>query len=81
MYEEMGTNVAGLGCAGYDCALPGGVCAAGAWDAVRCGTTLLFDHHSSLTAVGESVSLVVYRGGKTLAVKVQVGKRDDFEPE
>jgi len=35
----------------------------------------------SLSAVGESVSLVVYRGGKTLAVKVQVGKRDDFEPE
>ena len=35
----------------------------------------------SLSGVGESINLVVYRGGKTLAVKVQVGKRDDFEPE
>jgi len=29
--------------------------AAGAWDAVRCGTTLLFDHHSSLASVGGSL--------------------------
>jgi serine protease Do len=35
----------------------------------------------SLTGVGESVNLVVYRGGKTMTVKVQVGKREDFEPE
>ena len=35
----------------------------------------------SLSGVGESINLVVYRGGKTLAVKVQVVKRDDFEPE
>jgi S1-C subfamily serine protease len=35
----------------------------------------------SLTAVGETVSLVVFRKGATLAVKVRVGKRDDFEPE
>ena len=32
--------------------------AAGAWDAVRCGTTLLFDHHSSLTSVGGSLDRV-----------------------
>jgi len=31
---------------------------AGAWDAVRCGTTLLFDHHSSLSNVGNSLDLV-----------------------
>ncbi len=31
---------------------------AGAWDAVRCGTTLVFDHHSSLTCVGGSLDLV-----------------------
>jgi len=31
---------------------------AGAWDAVRCGTTLLIDHHSSLTCVGGSLDLV-----------------------
>lgn len=35
----------------------------------------------SLTGVGESVNLVVYRGGKTMTVKVQVGKREDFERE
>ena len=28
---------------------------AGTWDAVRCGTTLLFDHHASLSSVGESL--------------------------
>jgi len=27
----------------------------GAWDAMRCGTTLIIDHHSSVTAVGESL--------------------------
>ncbi len=27
----------------------------GAWDSMRCGTTLIFDHHSSVTAVGESL--------------------------
>jgi len=31
---------------------------AGAWDAVRCGTTLLFDHHSSLASVGHSLDQV-----------------------
>ncbi len=31
---------------------------AGAWDAVRCGTTLLFDHHSSLSHVGGSLDRV-----------------------
>jgi len=31
---------------------------AGAWDAVRCGTTLLFDHHSSLSSVGQSLDQV-----------------------
>ncbi len=31
---------------------------AGAWDAVRCGTTLLFDHHSSLTSVRDSLDHV-----------------------
>jgi len=35
----------------------------------------------SLSGVGESLNLTVYREGKTLAVKVQVGNRDDFEPE
>ena len=35
----------------------------------------------SLAGVGEAINLVVYRGGKTLAVKVQVAKRADFEPE
>lgn len=35
----------------------------------------------SLAGVGESVNLTVYRGGKTLAVQVQVAKRSDFEPE
>ena len=32
--------------------------AAGAWEAARCGTTLLFDHHSSLTCVGGSLDRV-----------------------
>jgi len=32
--------------------------AAGAWEAVRVGTTLLFDHHSSLTAVGGSLDRI-----------------------
>ena len=32
--------------------------AAGAWEAVRSGTTLLFDHHSSLTAVGGSLDRI-----------------------
>ncbi|MFO7653722.1 MAG: amidohydrolase family protein [Candidatus Krumholzibacteriia bacterium] len=32
--------------------------AAGAWDAVRCGTTLLFDHHSSLSCVKDSLDRV-----------------------
>jgi len=36
----------------YLCAL------AGCWDAVRCGTTLLFDHHSSLSYVDESLDRV-----------------------
>jgi len=27
----------------------------GAWDAMRCGTTLIVDHHSSVAAVGESL--------------------------
>ena len=43
--------------------------AAGAWEAARVGTTLLFDHHSSLTSVGgsldriaEGLSLVGLRG-------------------
>jgi len=31
---------------------------AGCWDAVRCGTTLIFDHHSSLTAVGGSLDQI-----------------------
>ncbi len=31
---------------------------AGAWDAVRCGTTLLFDHHASLSCVLGSLDLV-----------------------
>jgi serine protease Do len=35
----------------------------------------------SLSAVGESINLLVFRNGATLAVKVRVGKRDDFEPE
>lgn len=35
----------------------------------------------SLTAVGETISLVVFRKGATLAVKVRVEKREDFEPE
>jgi len=35
----------------------------------------------SLTAVGETVNLLVFRKGTTLAVKVRVGKREDFEPE
>ncbi|MBU1676140.1 amidohydrolase family protein, partial [bacterium] len=30
----------------------------GAWDAMRCGTTLIFDHHSSVTAVGKSLDHV-----------------------
>jgi cytosine/adenosine deaminase-related metal-dependent hydrolase len=28
---------------------------AGAWDAMRCGTTMIFDHHSSLTCVSNSL--------------------------
>ncbi|MBC8424315.1 amidohydrolase family protein [bacterium] len=28
---------------------------AGAWDAMRCGTTLIVDHHSSVTSVGDSL--------------------------
>jgi len=31
---------------------------AGAWDAVRCGTTLVIDHHSSMTCVGGSLDLI-----------------------
>lgn len=31
---------------------------AGAWDALRCGTTLVLDHHSSLTSVGGSLDAV-----------------------
>ena len=31
---------------------------AGGWDAVRCGTTLIFDHHASLAAVGNSLDQV-----------------------
>jgi len=31
---------------------------AGGWDALRCGTTLVLDHHSSLTSVGGSLDAV-----------------------
>jgi len=31
---------------------------AGSWDAVRCGTTLIFDHHASLACVGGSLDRV-----------------------
>jgi len=31
---------------------------AGAWDAVRCGTTLIFDHHASMSCVEGSLDLV-----------------------
>ncbi|PIV81538.1 hypothetical protein COW53_03785 [bacterium CG17_big_fil_post_rev_8_21_14_2_50_64_8] len=31
---------------------------AGAWDAARCGTTLIFDHHASLAAVGGSLDRI-----------------------
>ena len=31
---------------------------AGAWDAVRCGTTMIFDHHASLACVGHSLDRV-----------------------
>ena len=31
---------------------------AGSWDAVRCGTTLIFDHHASLASVGGSLDQV-----------------------
>jgi len=31
---------------------------AGSWDAVRCGTTLIFDHHASLSAVGGSLDRI-----------------------
>lgn len=31
---------------------------AGSWDALRCGTTLIFDHHASLSAVGESLDRI-----------------------
>lgn len=31
---------------------------AGSWDAVRCGTTLIFDHHASLAAVGGSLDRI-----------------------
>jgi cytosine/adenosine deaminase-related metal-dependent hydrolase len=31
---------------------------AGSWDAVRCGTTLVFDHHASSAAIGESLDRV-----------------------
>lgn len=31
---------------------------AGSWDAVRCGTTLIFDHHASLACVGGSLDLI-----------------------
>ena len=31
---------------------------AGSWDAVRCGTTLIFDHHASLASVGGSLDRV-----------------------
>lgn len=33
---------------------------AGAWNSARCGTTLVFDHHSSLTSVGESLDDIEY---------------------
>ena len=35
----------------------------------------------SLTAVGETLNLQVFRKGTYLSVPVRVGKRDDFEPE
>jgi serine protease Do len=35
----------------------------------------------SLSGVGETVSLVIFRQGSTLSLQVRVGKRDDFEPE
>lgn len=31
---------------------------AGAWDAVRCGTTLIFDHHASFTAIENSLDQI-----------------------
>ncbi|MBU8869283.1 MAG: amidohydrolase family protein [Gemmatimonadales bacterium] len=31
---------------------------AGSWDALRCGTTLVFDHHASLACVGGSLDLI-----------------------
>ena len=31
---------------------------AGGWDAVRCGTTLIFDHHASLSSVGGSLDRI-----------------------
>ncbi len=35
----------------------------------------------SLSNVGQTLDLLVFRGGASLTLKVQVGKRDDFEPE
>ncbi len=42
--------------------------AAGAWDAVRCGTTLVFDHHASLACVDGALDLVE-RGLETVGLR------------
>jgi len=41
---------------------------AGAWNSARCGTTLVFDHHSSLTSVGESLDDIEY-GLATIGIR------------
>ena len=41
---------------------------AGSWDSLRCGTTLIFDHHSSLTAVSGSLDHVE-RGMREVGVR------------
>jgi len=41
---------------------------AGAWDALRCGTTMLFDHHSSLRSVGGSLDTIA-RGLRQVGVR------------
>lgn len=41
---------------------------AGCWDALRCGTTLIFDHHSSLTCVSASLDHVE-RGMRDVGVR------------
>ena len=41
---------------------------AGAWDAVRCGTTLVYDHHASLACVDGALDLVE-RGLRTVGLR------------